>query len=158
LLGSFELSGIPPAPRGVPQIEVTFELDANAILTVSASDKTTGRLSSITVTNDKGRLSKEEIERMVKEARKYKAEDETSVAAGRITAKNALESYSYNLLNFINDEKFKLKTAVIGTIAWLSVSQEVSKEEYDDKLVELEATADEIVQKIQECRSAIQYK
>src|SRR6201992_1025821 len=86
LLGKFELSGIPPAPRGVPQIEVTFDIDANGILNVSASDKTTGKSNRITITNDKGRLSKEEIERMVSEAEKYKAEDEA--AASRIQAKN----------------------------------------------------------------------
>ncbi|KAF7321648.1 hypothetical protein MKEN_00686000 [Mycena kentingensis (nom. inval.)] len=90
LLGKFELSGIPPAPRGVPQVEVTFDVDANGILNVSASDKTTGKSNHITITNDKGRLSKEEIDRMVSEAEKYKAEDEA--AAARITAKNGLKS------------------------------------------------------------------
>src|SRR6516165_2404401 len=88
LLGKFELTGIPPAPRGVPQIEVTFDVDANGILNASALDKTTGRSNKITITNDKGRLSKEEIERMVAEAEKYKEEDEK--ASSRITAKNAL--------------------------------------------------------------------
>ena len=80
LLGKFELSGIPPAPRGVPQIEVTFDIDANGILNVSASDKTTGKSNRITITNDKGRLSKEEIERMVSEAEKYKGKLFTAVA------------------------------------------------------------------------------
>ncbi|MCL6394766.1 molecular chaperone DnaK, partial [Pectobacterium atrosepticum] len=95
LLGKFELSGIPPAPRGVPQIEVTFDIDANGILNVSASDKTTGKSNRITITNDKGRLSKEEIDRMVSEAEKFKAEDEA--AAARIIAKHGRESYVYNL-------------------------------------------------------------
>src|SRR4051812_38037393 len=103
LLGKFELTGIPPAPRGVPQIEVTFDVDANGILNVSALDKTTGRINKITITNDKGRLSKEEIDRMVAEAEKYKDEDEK--AAQRIQAKNGLESYAYNLRNTMQDEK-----------------------------------------------------
>ncbi|KAF7342212.1 Heat shock cognate 70 [Mycena venus] len=95
-----QLAGIPPAPCGVPQVEVTFDVDQNGILNVAASDKTMGRASCITSTNDKGRLSKEEIDRMV-EAERYKAEDEA--AAARITAKNALESYAYNLRNSLND-------------------------------------------------------
>ncbi|CAF3469916.1 unnamed protein product [Rotaria sp. Silwood1] len=95
LLGNFELSGIPPAPRGVPQIEVTFDIDANGILNVSAVDKSTGRENKITITNDKGRLSKDEIERMVSDAEKYKKEDETQ--RERISAKNSLESYCFNM-------------------------------------------------------------
>lgn len=95
LLGKFELSGIPPAPRGVPQIEVSFDVDANGILNVNAADKTTGKSNKITITNDKGRLSKEEIERMLAEAEKYAEEDKE--AAERVQAKNALESYSYSL-------------------------------------------------------------
>ncbi|KAJ7109318.1 heat shock protein 70 family [Mycena epipterygia] len=156
LLGKFELSGIPPAPRGVPQVEVTFDIDANGILNVSASDKTTGKSNRITITNDKGRLSKEEIERMVDEAEKYKAEDEA--AAARITSKNALESYAYNLRNSINDEKLadkfeaadktKLESAVNDTIKWLDASQEGSKEEYEEKQKELEAVANPIMQKL----------
>jgi len=166
LLGKFELSGIPPAPRGVPQVEVTFDIDANGILNVSASDKTTGKSNRITITNDKGRLSKEEIERMVQDAEKYRgksnislflvitkppfpAEDEA--AASRITAKNGLESYAYNLRNSLNDEqlankfdaadKSKLESAVNETISWLDASQEGSKEEYEEKQKELEAIA-----------------
>ncbi|KAI6005503.1 heat shock protein HSS1 [Pisolithus albus] len=156
LLGKFELTGIPPAPRGVPQIEVTFDIDANGILNVSASDKTTGKSNRITITNDKGRLSKEEIERMVSEAEKYKAEDEA--AAARIQAKNGLESYAYNLRNSINDEKLagkfdpadksKLESAINDTISWLDSSQEASKEEYEDKQKELEAVANPIMQKL----------
>merc|ERR1712119_278960 len=95
LLGKFELSGIPPAPRGVPQIEVTFDIDANGILNVSACDKSTGKENNITITNDKGRLSKEDIERMVQEAEKYKAEDDAQ--KDRIQAKNGLESYAFNM-------------------------------------------------------------
>merc|ERR1712135_157218 len=107
LLGKFELSGIPPAPRGVPQIEVTFDIDANAILNVSAVDKSTGKENKITITNDKGRLSKEDIERMVNDAEKYKEEDEKQ--RERIGAKNALESYAFSLKSTVEDEKVKDK-------------------------------------------------
>ncbi|KAI8884886.1 70 kDa heat shock protein 3 [Backusella circina FSU 941] len=155
LLGKFELSGIPPAPRGVPQVEVTFDVDANGILNVSALDKTTGKSNKITITNDKGRLSKEEIERMVNDAEKYKAEDEE--AAARIQAKNGLESYAYNLRNTLQDEKVggalpedektKLSAAVDESIKWLDESQEASKEEYESKQKELEEVANPIMMK-----------
>ncbi|KAI1848916.1 hypothetical protein JX265_001247 [Neoarthrinium moseri] len=102
LLGKFELTGIPPAPRGVPQIEVAFELDANGILRVSAHDKGTGKQESITITNDKGRLTTEEIERMVAEAEKYAEEDKAT--RERIEARNGLENYAFNLKNQVNDE------------------------------------------------------
>jgi heat shock protein 5 len=101
-LGKFELTGIPPAPRGVPQIEVTFELDANGILKVSAGDKGTGKSESITITNDKGRLSSDEIERMVEEAEKYA--DEDKAVRERIEARNGLENYAYSLKNQLNDK------------------------------------------------------
>jgi endoplasmic reticulum chaperone BiP len=103
LLGKFELSSIPPAPRGVPQIEVTFELDANGILKVSASDKGTGKAESITITNDKGRLSQEEIERMVEEAERFAEEDKA--VRERIEARNGLENYAYSLKNQVNDKE-----------------------------------------------------
>ncbi|KAG8996956.1 70-kilodalton heat shock protein [Tulasnella sp. 427] len=156
LLGKFDLTGIPPAPRGVPQIEVTFDVDANGILNVSAADKTTGKSNRITITNDKGRLSKEEIDRMVNEAEKYKAEDEA--AAARISAKNGLESYAYNLRNTINDSNLKdkfaagdketLESAVNETISWLDASQEAAKEEYESKQKELEGVANPIMTKL----------
>jgi L1 cell adhesion molecule like protein len=156
LLGKFELAGIPPAPRGIPQIEVTFDIDANGILNVSAVDKTTGKSSKITITNDKGRLSKEDIERMVSEAEKYRAEDEE--VAARVSAKNGLESYAYNLRNTLQDEnvggkleeadKTKLKEAVDSTIKWLDDSQEASKDEYESRQKELEEIAMPIVAKI----------
>merc|ERR1712178_164907 len=95
LLGKFELSGIPPAPRGVPQIEVTFDIDANGILNVAAADKASGKRQDITITNDKGRLSKEDIDRMVNEAEKFADEDKAQ--AERISAKNTLESYTYQM-------------------------------------------------------------
>ncbi|XVF21111.1 hypothetical protein REPUB_Repub12eG0062400 [Reevesia pubescens] len=107
LLGKFELSGIPPAPRGVPQITVCFDIDANGILNVSAEDKTTGQKNKITITNDKGRLSKEEIEKMVQEAEKYKSEDEDHKK--KVEVKNALENYAYNMRNTIKDEKIGAK-------------------------------------------------
>ena len=103
LLGKFELTGIPPAPRGVPQIEVSFELDANGILKVGASDKGTGKAESITITNDKGRLSQEEIDRMLQEAEQFAEEDKA--IKGKIEARNGLENYAFSLKNQVNDEK-----------------------------------------------------
>merc|ERR1712079_37953 len=102
-LGKLDLTGFPPAPRGVPQIEVTFDIDANGILNVSACDKSTGKQNKITITNDKGRLSKEEIERMVNEAEKFK--DDDNKQKERISAKNGLESYCFNMKTTIEDEK-----------------------------------------------------
>jgi len=138
LLGKFELTGIPPAPRGVPQIDVTFDIDANGILNVSAEDKTTGNKNKITITNDKGRLSKDDIERMVKEAEKYKGEDETNKL--RIEAKNGLENYAYSLRNTTKDEKIaeklasgdkeSLNKAIDEAISWLDANQHATKEEY----------------------------
>lgn len=155
-LGKFELAGIPPAPRGVPQVEVTFDIDANGILNVSAVDKTTGKSNKITITNDKGRLSKEDIERMVADAEKYKKQDEE--AHSRIQAKNGLESYAYNLRNSINDEqmaskldaadKEKLEKAVKEAIEWLDHNHEAAKEEYEKKQKDLEAVANPIMMKL----------
>merc|ERR1719326_1633112 len=136
LLGKFDLTGIPPAPRGVPQIEVTFDIDANGILNVSACDKSTGKQNKITITNDKGRLSKEEIEKMVNDAEKYKAEDD--VQKERISAKNSLESYCFNMKSTLDDEKLKDKISegdrkIINdkcdeAIKWLDVNQTAEKE------------------------------
>merc|ERR1712088_968831 len=106
-LGTFNLEGIPPAPRGVPQIEVTFDLDANGILKVSAEDKKTGKSNKITIANDSGRLDKDQIEKMVNDAEKYAEED--TAHKKKVEAKNGLESYAYNLRNTLNDEKFKDK-------------------------------------------------
>ena len=101
LLGKFDLTGIPPAPRGVPQIEVSFELDANGILKVTAGDKGTGKAESITITNDKGRLSQEEIDRMIAEAQEFAEEDKAT--SERIAARNGLENYAFSLKNQVND-------------------------------------------------------
>ena len=103
LLGKFELTGIPPAPRGVPQIEVSFELDANGILKVSAGDKGTGKSESITITNDKGRLTQEEIDRMVQEAEQFAEEDKAN--REKIESRNGLENYAFSLKNQVNDEE-----------------------------------------------------
>ncbi|KAL1967266.1 hypothetical protein VTN77DRAFT_3312 [Rasamsonia byssochlamydoides] len=151
LLGKFELTGIPPAPRGVPQIEVTFDVDANGIMNVSAVEKGTGKSNKIVITNDKGRLSKEEIERMLAEAEKYKAEDEAEAA--RIQAKNALESYAYSLKNTINEgklnisasDKEKLQSEIDKTISWLDNNQTASKDEYESQQKELESVANPII-------------
>ena len=117
LLGKFELSGIPPAPRGVPQIEVTFDIDANGILNVSAVDKSTGRENKITITNDKGRLNKDQIEKMVQEAEKFKAEDEAQ--RDRVAAKNALESYAYQLK--VNRKQFVLYYYIVVFMKYVVV-------------------------------------
>lgn len=103
LLGKFDLTGIPPAPRGVPQIEVSFELDANGILKVTAGDKGTGKAESITITNDKGRLSQEEIDRMIAEAQEFAEEDKAT--SEKIAARNGLENYAFSLKNQANDNE-----------------------------------------------------
>ena len=156
LLGKFELSGIPPAPRGVPQINVCFDIDANGILNVSAEDKSTGQKNKITITNDKGRLSKDDIERMVQEAEKYKAEDEEHKK--KIESKNGLENYAYNMRNTIRDdkvggklspeEKKTIETAIDGAIAWLDANQLAEADEFEDKLKEVEAVCSPIIAKM----------
>ncbi|CEN61470.1 heat shock protein [Aspergillus pseudodeflectus] len=151
LLGKFELTGIPPAPRGVPQIEVTFDLDANGIMNVSAVEKGTGKTNKITITNDKGRLSKEDIERMLADAEKYKAEDEAETA--RIQAKNGLESYAYSLkstlgegkLQISDSDKEKVTAKIDEVISWLDTNQAASKDEYEVQQKELEAVANPII-------------
>ncbi|CAD6215224.1 unnamed protein product [Miscanthus lutarioriparius] len=156
LLGKFELSGIPPAPRGVPQITVCFDIDANGILNVSAEDKTTGQKNKITITNDKGRLSKEDIEKMVQEAEKYKSEDEEHKKKNE--AKNSLENYAYNMRNTIQDEKIasklpaddkkKIEDAVEQAIHWLDSNQLAEVEEFEDKMKELEGLCNPIIAKM----------
>lgn len=155
-LGKFELTGIPPAPRGVPQITVTFDIDRNGILNVSAADKSTGKENKITITNDKGRLSAEEIERMVREADEYKAEDDKQ--RERIQAKNSLESYAFQMKSTMEDDKVKDKvseedrTAVVDkckeVIAWLDSNQTAEKDEFEHQQKELEKVCTPIVTKL----------
>jgi heat shock protein 1/8 len=140
-LGEFKLEGIPPMPRGVPQIEVSFDIDANGILNISAAEKSTGKSNKITITNDKGRLSKEDIERMVQEAEKHAAEDKLRME--RVESKNQLEGYLYNSRNAIREEKVKdtlgeetvkeVEDWVKEGIDWLEANPEAEKEEYDEK-------------------------
>lgn len=156
LLGKFELAGIPPAPRGVPQIEVTFDIDANGILNVTALEKSTNKENKITITNDKGRLSKEDIERMVNEAEKYRSEDEKQKET--ISAKNALESYCFNMKATMEDDKLKDKITESDkktildkcndTIKWLDANQLADKEEYEHRQKELEAVCNPIITKL----------
>jgi len=156
ILGKFHLDGIPPAPRGVPQIEVTFDLDANGILNVTAEDKSTKKTSKITITNDKGRLSKEQIERMVREAEQYKGDDEKN--RQRVEAKNGLENYSYSLRNTMNDEKIstklssddksKLQAAIDDAVKWLEQNPQAEKEDYEKKQKDLEQVAMPIMTKL----------
>ncbi|KAL5547554.1 hypothetical protein UlMin_002785 [Ulmus minor] len=156
LLGKFELTGIPPAPRGVPQINVCFDIDANGILNVSAEDKTAGVKNKITITNDKGRLSKDDIEKMVRDAERYKEEDEQ--VKKKVDAKNALENYAYNMRNTVRDEKFsgklnpddkqKIEKSVDEAIAWLDGNQLAEVDELEDKLKELEGICNPIIAKM----------
>merc|ERR1712226_245725 len=142
ILGKFSLDGIPPMPRGQPQIDVCFDIDANGILNVSATEKSTGKENKITITNDKGRLSQEEIERMVQEAEKYKAEDDAN--RNRIESKNALENYCYSLKGSISGEEVAGK--IEETISWLDSNPSAEKEEYEEKQKELEGVAMPILQ------------
>merc|ERR1712100_237893 len=153
LLGKFELTSIPPAPRGVPQIEVTFEIDANGILNVGAEDKGTGKSEKITITNDKGRLSQEEIERMVEEAEQFADEDKK--VRERIEGRNSLESYVYSVRNTINDEeklkgkisdedREKVEEIMKETNEWLDENQNAEKEEYEEKQKAMEKVVNPI--------------
>mmetsp|Transcript_2991 Transcript_2991/g.4003 ORF Transcript_2991/g.4003 Transcript_2991/m.4003 type:complete len:543 (+) Transcript_2991:591-2219(+) len=157
LLGKFDLNNIPPAPRGVPQIEVTFEIDANGILNVGAEDKGTGKSEKITITNDKGRLTQEEIERMISEAEEYA--DEDKALKEKVDARNQLETYCYNMKNSVSDadkladkleeeDKTSIEEAVTEALEWMDDNPNADKEEYDEKLKEVEGICNPIVSKV----------
>jgi heat shock protein 5 len=157
LLGRFELTNIPSAPRGVPQIEVTFALDANGLITVSAVDKGTGKAESITIKNERGRLSQEEIDRMVAEAEKYSAQD--AEFRGKVEAKSKLESYASTLKNQLNDDsglggkideddKETLSEAVTDILEWIEDNDEASAEDFEEKYESLTKIAHPITQKL----------
>ena len=156
LLGKFQLEGIAPAPRGVPQIEVSFDVDANGIMNVAAQDKASGRVNRITITNEKGRLSKEEIASMVANAERFKREDE--LAKKRIEAKNGLEGFAYNVRNSLNDENIKnkltesdkttLQNKLNETLQWLESNASAEVEQYEAKQKELEAVCNPIMMKV----------
>ncbi|XP_046733772.1 heat shock 70 kDa protein cognate 4-like [Diprion similis] len=162
ILGKFELSGIPPAPRGVPQIEVTFDIDANGILNVSAVEKSTNKENKITITNDKGRLSKEDIERMVNEAERYRSEDDKQ--KDRISAKNNLESYCFNMKSTIEDQKVVEKISqperklisdkCTEVIKWMDANLTAEKEEFEAKLKEVEKVCGPIIAKLYQASGA----
>jgi len=150
LLGKFQLEGIPPMPRGVPQIEVTFDVDANGILNVSAAEKSSGKSNKITITNDKGRLSRDEVERLVEEASKYEAEDKAKFE--KVEAKNKCESYLYNLRNSFNEKKDTLGVngppaieTVEAALAWLEANPDEDKETYEAKQKEVETAVHDAV-------------
>jgi len=158
LLGKFELTGIPPAPRGVPQIEVAFEIDANGIMKVSAADKGTGKSESITIKNEKGRLSEEEIERMVAEAEQFAADDDAQ--RKRIEALNALSSFVYSLKTQVNDQdglggkiseddKKTILSTIKETTEWIeSYGAEASTEDLEEKLAEVQSVVNPITSKL----------
>merc|ERR1712217_750483 len=158
LLGKFELGSIPPAPRGVPQIEVSFEIDANGILNVGAEDKGTGKAEKITITNDKGRLSQEEIERMVSEAEEFQEEDKK--VREKIEARNQLENYVYSMKNTLSDsekgvadkigddDKEAIEKALEEANEWLDDNQEAEKEDFEEKLKEVQDVCSPIISKV----------
>ncbi|EAY20604.1 cytosolic heat shock protein 70, putative [Trichomonas vaginalis G3] len=154
LLGTFDLTGIPPAPRGVPQIEVTFDVNADGIMNVSAQDKSTGNVKKITIKNDKGRLSQADIDRMVSDAEKYKAQDEE--AKKKIEAKNGLEGYCFGVRNSVNGElgskiaqadKDAILKIVNDTLAWIESNQDASTADYEAKQKEVEGQLMPLMQK-----------
>ncbi|VDI33333.1 heat shock 70kDa protein 1/8 [Mytilus galloprovincialis] len=153
-LGKFDLTGIPPAPRGVPQIDVEFNIDANGLLHVSAKDKSTGNTKQITITNDRGRLSKEDIDRMVSEAEKYKDEDEKQKQ--RVSSRNQLENYIFSVKQATNDsgdkltseEKQTVTTACEESLKWLDQNSLAEKDEYEDKMKELQRVCSPFMTKL----------
>ncbi len=155
LLGEFRLEGIPPMPRGVPQIEITYDVDANGILNVSAVEKSSGKTKAITIANNKDRLSKEQVEKLVEEAAKFEAADKEQAA--KIEARNAFESYLYNVRNSVREEKIKealgadaaqVEKDVDAELAWLADNQEAMKEEYDERRKAVEGRFTPILTKL----------
>ncbi len=157
LLGKFDLNGIPPAPRGVPQIEVTFQIDENGILIVTAEDKGSGNTEAITITNDQNRLTPEDIDRMINDAEKFAEEDK--LVKERVESKNELESYAYSLKNQLNDqeklgaklseeEKTEILTVVDAAIEWLDSNPDAETEEYQAKKKEVEDVVTPIITKL----------
>ena len=156
LLGKFDLTGIPAAPRGVPQIEVTFEIDENSILSVSAKEQGSGKSESITITNDKGRLSKEEIDKMIRDAEKFAEQDKAMKE--KVDAKNSLENYLFTMRNTIEDkeklgdklgeeEKEKIKEALQEHQDWYNSNPEAEKEDFEEHLKEIQSVCDPIISK-----------
>jgi endoplasmic reticulum chaperone BiP len=161
-LGKFELTGIPPAPRGVPQIEVIFEVDVNGILQVSAEDKGTGKAEKIAISADKGRLTEQEIQRMIEEAEKYAEED--AKVKGRVDARNGLESYLFHLRNTLSDgdssgegsisskissqDKKELEEMIDEVLDWMESNPEAEKDDFKDKQKEVEQIANPILRNV----------
>ena len=150
LLGKFDLMGIPPAPRGAPKINVRFDVDANGILNVSAEDKASGKSEKITITNDKGRLSKDDIEKMVRDAERYKEEDEKY--AKRVAVKNGLENYCYQMKSSVEKIEGEDKETVEGKVSeileWMNSNQSAETEEYEEKQKELTDVCTPIIAKM----------
>ncbi|BFZ04282.1 hypothetical protein BsWGS_07321 [Bradybaena similaris] len=154
LLGQFHLTGIPPAPRGVPQIEVTFDIDANGILNVSAMDKSTGKSNNITIKNDKGRLSQADIDRMLAEAEKYKADDEKQ--RERVNARNQLENYIFSVRQAVDaagdklssSDKDTVLSACNDSLKWLDNNSLAEKEEFEDRLKEIQKISSSVMSKL----------
>lgn len=152
-MGTFELSGIPPAPRGEPQIEVSFDIEANRILNVTAEDKSTGKSNEITITNDSGRLTKRDIKRMVDEAEKFEDEDETH--RSRIEARNELDNYAFSMQNatqqaqnLTEEDKQTVSTETKQVFNWVETNQLADKEEYKCKQDELQKVCSPIMTKL----------
>jgi L1 cell adhesion molecule like protein len=155
-LGEFTLSNIPPMPRGVPQIEVSFDIDANGILNVTALEKSTGKSNNVVITNDSGHLSKDEIEKMTQDAEKFAEED--AKFKDTLESKNKLENYGYQIKNFLNDDKIKdkileddkktIEEAIQDTLKWLELNTFADKEQYEDKYKNLENICTPIMSKI----------
>ena len=162
ILGKFDLNGIPPQPRGQPQVEVTFNVDANGILQVAAAEKSSGKSETITIKAEKGRLSDEEIDRMVKEAEEFKEQDKAY--ADKVEARNGFEAYVYSLRNSLEEEpmqaaladedKAALKEAIASALSWLDENQAADKEEYDARRKEVEEVATPILQKAMQAQGA----